>query len=147
MTLVTNLLLLSSSLQGLAQASPSPKAKRQDGSSGSTNTGGLNWAPCDLDFPDYIDDQIKEPLDCATLEVPLDYTNEDSGETLDIQLIRLGAKEEPAEGSIVMIPGGPGNSGVEEIAVKGSIYRELVGPPPIHLLPPLPSKPGMLTVL
>lgn len=51
-------------------------------------------------------------LECATLEVPIDYDNPD-GATVSLALIRHPA-DRPTEriGSLVMNPGGPGGSGV-----------------------------------
>lgn len=84
---------------------------------------GLEWKPCDLDFPSELQGNITEPLDCATLSVPLDYTNS-SSTTLQLQLIRANAKQQPARASVVFAPGGPGGSGVEEVARFGPVYRE-----------------------
>ena len=81
----------------------------------------LDWQPCDLDFPASTRANILEPIDCATLEVPLDYTNPQS-RPLQLQLIRVNATEQPAKGSVVFSPGGPGISGVEEVAQWGATY-------------------------
>lgn len=84
----------------------------------------LNWAPCDLDLPDDIKNAMREPGDCATLEVPLDYTNQDHGQTIDLQLIRFNATKEPFKGSVLWNPGGPGISGIETLAYLGPDFRE-----------------------
>lgn len=84
----------------------------------------LNWAPCDLDFPEAMKKMITVPIDCAKLEVPLDYTNHDSGDTIELQMVKVNATKSPASGSIIFNPGGPGGSGVEEVATKGPLYRE-----------------------
>ncbi|KAF1923265.1 alpha/beta-hydrolase [Didymella exigua CBS 183.55] len=90
----------------------------------------LDWAPCDLDFPDSIQgiiDARNETLDCATLSVPLDYTNSTGGRTIDLQLIRAKATQEPFMGSVLTNPGGPGGSGVEQVASDGPLYRDSLG--------------------
>lgn len=84
----------------------------------------LDWAPCDLDLPDDVKSAMREPGDCATLEVPLDYTNADSGKTIDLQLIRFNATKEPFKGSVLWNPGGPGISGIEMLAYLGPDFRE-----------------------
>ncbi|KAK5052069.1 hypothetical protein LTR84_002873 [Exophiala bonariae] len=53
------------------------------------------------------------PLQCANLEVPLDYVNHSSNDTLSLTLVKVPARREPVLGSIIMNPGGPGGSGVE----------------------------------
>ncbi|PLB49313.1 alpha/beta-hydrolase [Aspergillus steynii IBT 23096] len=87
----------------------------------------LHWAPCDLDFPNATAELIKTPVDCAKLRVPLDYTYVDSGETIELQLVKINATKKPVEGSIIFNPGGPGGSGVEEVSTKGPMYREVFG--------------------
>ncbi|MBB4909729.1 alpha/beta hydrolase [Actinophytocola algeriensis] len=68
----------------------------------------IDWQPCP-DTPE---------VDCASIEVPLDWAKPD-GEKIHIGLARRPAKDQAARiGSILMDPGGPGGSGVE--SVKGS---------------------------
>ena len=86
----------------------------------------LKWAPCNLDFPKSTSDKIAGPIDCATLDVPLDYTDSACEKTLTLQLIRQPATKEPFKGTIIFNPGGPGVSGVQEIAEKGHVYRDEV---------------------
>lgn len=51
--------------------------------------------------------------DCATLTVPLDY-GEPDGETIDLALLRVPAREPDARvGSLVVNPGGPGAPGTD----------------------------------
>ncbi|KAF2022357.1 putative hydrolases or acyltransferase [Aaosphaeria arxii CBS 175.79] len=104
-------------------ANASPISSNQVSGSPST----LNWAPCELDFPKTTKDAITGPVDCATLNVPLDYTRPNSSETLALQLIRHNATKEPFKGSIIFNPGGPGVSGVEEVARLGPKYRDVFG--------------------
>lgn len=90
----------------------------------------LTWAPCDLDFSKAQQAAIDAhgvPLFCSNLKVPLDYTDSKSNATLDLQLIKIEANKQPVKGSIIMNPGGPGASGIEEISSKGPMYREIFG--------------------
>lgn len=90
----------------------------------------IHWAPCHLDFPKSLQslvDAHNETLDCATLTVPLDYSSPDDDRTIDLQLIRVKATKEPFKGSILTNPGGPGGSGVQEIAIGGPGYRDDLG--------------------
>jgi pimeloyl-ACP methyl ester carboxylesterase len=83
--------------------------------SGTTGASGIDWQPC----PD------APSVECATLQVPLDWANP-AGPTTRIGLAMRPAKD-PARrlGSIVMDPGGPGGSGVE-IVKEGYPFTEPV---------------------
>ncbi|GKT65270.1 hypothetical protein ColTof3_12609 [Colletotrichum tofieldiae] len=71
----------------------------------------LTWRPCFDDFT------------CSRLEVPLDYSNRSLG-TTSIAFIKTFGKNATIESpSIVLIPGGPGGSGVELLLA----YRSMVG--------------------
>ncbi len=52
-------------------------------------------------------------LECATVEVPLDHDQPD-GPLIELAMVRIPASE-PARGSILFNPGGPGGSGVNSI--------------------------------
>lgn len=94
------------------------------------NATALDWAPCDLDFPEFqqeLVDSQNETLFCANLSVPLDYTNSKSGRTIDLQLIKVKATKQPFKGSILTNPGGPGGSGVDWIALGGPTFRNDLG--------------------
>ncbi|KZM25686.1 hydrolase [Ascochyta rabiei] len=96
----------------------------------SYDTNSLKWAPCDLDFSSEIQLEVAahaEPLFCATLPVPLDYTNRKNGQFLDLQLIKIKATKEPFKGSVLTNPGGPGGSGVDWIATDGPSIRNDLG--------------------
>ncbi|KAM0359928.1 hypothetical protein ACHAP4_003542 [Fusarium culmorum] len=82
----------------------------------------LNWGPCDLDLPE----KLLKPGDCATIEVPLDYTSPSSDKTVELQLLRYNATKEPFKGSVFWNPGGPGISGLETLAYLGQDFRESI---------------------
>lgn len=81
----------------------------------------LSWGPCEL--PGFNYSLVTSPIQCIKYAVPLDYTNPES-EQLDLQLIKVNATKEPFLGSVLFNPGGPGSSGVEDVAQKGHIYSE-----------------------
>lgn len=83
----------------------------------------LNWAPCKLDLPD-VAQQLLKAGDCATIEVPLDYTNPNSKKTVELQLLRFKATKKPFKGSVFWNPGGPGISGIETLAYLGQDFRK-----------------------
>ncbi|HET9546827.1 MAG TPA: hypothetical protein VFO97_03285, partial [Desertimonas sp.] len=72
--------------------------------SSTTPPGDLTWGPCE--------EGIGEPLECATLAVPLDY-DDPTGPTIDLAVIRYPANPEVREGAILLNPGGPGGSGYD----------------------------------
>lgn len=63
----------------------------------------IDWQPC-------TDIESSAPLECATVQVPLDY-DDPEGEQIDIAMSRLAAAD-PAqrEGAVLFNPGGPGAS-------------------------------------
>jgi len=61
----------------------------------------LNWQSC----------SDNKALECATLEVPLDYADK-SGEKIDISLIRKPATGTEKIGALLFNPGGPGSPGI-----------------------------------
>lgn len=96
-------------LQLLVEALPAPKKDP------------LQWSPCNLDFPEKLQSNIRHPIECATLEVPLDYSEPEATQ-LQLQLVRANATNASAKGSLIFAPGGPGVSGVEEVAQYGHVY-------------------------
>jgi pimeloyl-ACP methyl ester carboxylesterase len=64
----------------------------------------LAWGPCE--------EGIAEVFECATLAVPLDYSDP-GGATIDIAVIRLPARPDGRVGAILLNPGGPGASGFD----------------------------------
>jgi pimeloyl-ACP methyl ester carboxylesterase len=77
--------------------------------------GGVDWQPC----PD------AEGVDCATIEVPLDWSDPD-GAKIHIALAKRPAKDpERRIGSVLMDPGGPGGSGVE-VVKQDDVFTDAV---------------------
>ncbi|WP_158630416.1 alpha/beta hydrolase [Glycomyces terrestris] len=73
---------------------------------------GIDWGPCPEVDP-------AEPVECATIDVPLDYSRPWRG-TIEIGLAkREAANPDEKIGTILMDPGGPGGSGVGSI-IDGS---------------------------
>jgi hypothetical protein len=72
----------------------------------------IQWEECQLD-------DASVPVECATLPVPLDYTDKDSTETLNLELLRTKAVKEPVKGSIIFNFGGPGATGKGDFAYYG----------------------------
>ncbi|MFF2084416.1 alpha/beta fold hydrolase [Nocardia sp. NPDC058176] len=68
----------------------------------------VSWAECDS-YDVYIDD-TEPPIRCARIDVPLDYARPD-GTVVQIALSRVEASERRI-GSVLMLPGGPGGSGL-----------------------------------
>ncbi len=75
------------------------------------SSGTLDWTACG-------GSELFAPLECATLQVPLDHDRPD-GEQIEIALNRAPATGRDRIGSLVFNPGGPGGSGIEflELAV------------------------------
>ncbi|WP_158879443.1 alpha/beta fold hydrolase [Amycolatopsis anabasis] len=76
--------------------------------------GGLHWTPC-------ATPQTAPRLECASLEVPVDWARPD-GAKLTLKLNRLPARK-PAEriGPIFVNPGGPGGATTDVVAYNGMI--------------------------
>ncbi|CAH0051955.1 unnamed protein product [Clonostachys solani] len=75
----------------------------------------LTWTPCFDDFT------------CSKLEVPLDYSNRGLGKT-SVAFIKLAGKNATIQSpSIVLIPGGPGGSGIEILRTYQSLVGQMFG--------------------
>lgn len=73
---------------------------------------GIVWAPCNITElkPDAVSG-APPGFQCATLQVPLDYADKNSGQELTLSLIKVPATSKPADGktrSILFNFGGPG---------------------------------------
>lgn len=65
-------------------------------------------------------------FDCATLDVPLDYTD-DNSEDLELNLFRINATKEPILGNVLINFGGPGGTGAENLPVWADQLRDIIG--------------------
>lgn len=99
-----------------AFGSPTPINRRQ--------TGTINWRDCILDG---VESTNALPFDCATHDVPLDYTKPDSNETLELKLVRIRATEEPFLGTIFFNPGGRGYSGRQDLYAGRELWQTVAG--------------------
>lgn len=99
-------LILAATLSGATLTSALSSVKRQD-------AGSVEWSKCEFDWEAAGTNQFKLPIQCGTLEVPLDYTDDGNDETLRLDLVRIPATKEPILGSMLYNPGGPGESGIE----------------------------------
>ncbi|MER7515114.1 alpha/beta hydrolase [Streptomyces sp. NPDC126499] len=79
----------------------------------------LGWAPCG---PDGLRQE------CATLSVPLDYADP-GGRQVELAVSRIRSGDPAARrGTLLVLPGGPGGSGVQRLSGKGAaLVRELGG--------------------
>ncbi|WP_165974778.1 alpha/beta fold hydrolase [Nonomuraea deserti] len=76
---------------------------------------GIAWAPC-----------AEEPtVECGTLAVPIDWSKP-NGPTVDLTLARRKATDPSARiGSLLTNPGGPGNSGVNDILRSSGFSKDV----------------------
>ena len=81
----------------------------------------LVWRAC-------TDDAAQDPtLECATLTVPLDYS-QPSADMIEIALVRVPAQSDADRvGAVLFNPGGPGGSGFEYIAQAGTTMSSEMG--------------------
>lgn len=78
---------------------------------------GLRWGTCDIETRGL-------PVECATLPVPLDYSDDSCEDTLDLALIRYPAQNGPSQGTIMLNFGGPGQDGLNSMTA----YAPIQGP-------------------
>jgi len=98
-------------LPALALATPLDLKSRQN----NVNSSGITWGKChDSLIPG------NSSLQCGSLDVPLDYTDEDSGATLALEIVRAPTPKVPSKGSIFFNAGGPGASGIEDLVAFAS---------------------------
>lgn len=86
----------------------------------------LQYAPC---YPSWGDFQ------CARLELPLDYWNGTTNQSLSLAVIRKPAAvpitDPRYSGAVIVNPGGPGGSGIEYVVGAGERLRHSVDSPSI----------------
>ncbi|TWG25189.1 alpha/beta hydrolase [Actinoplanes teichomyceticus] len=119
-------------LPAFAPAGADQPATPGDGTpaSGSAPGTAAQWSPCP-DVPEKLIGRGAPGMsyDCATVAVPRDWAEPDSGQTYDIALIRVrSAGQKNRIGSLLLNPGGPGGSGVD-LAVYLSFGPGLGGLP------------------
>jgi pimeloyl-ACP methyl ester carboxylesterase len=87
----------------------------------------VDWQDCPPS-DDFLD-EIPSAAQCATVAVPVDYFDATTGRgSLDIALIRIPSAQQPSAGSMLINPGGPGASGVDQVAVSAdALQRSLPG--------------------
>ena len=77
----------------------------------------LTWRPC-------APSTGPAELECATLPVPLDHADP-NGPQISLAVTRLRSERPTARrGTLLLIPGGPGGSGVRHLAQKGAALRK-----------------------
>ncbi|MER8041937.1 alpha/beta hydrolase [Streptomyces sp. NPDC094032] len=65
--------------------------------------------------------------ECATLSVPLDYADP-QGRQVPLEVSRiLSGRPEARRGVLLVVPGGPGGSGVQRLSAKGAALGEQLG--------------------
>ncbi|KAF6821129.1 hypothetical protein CMUS01_11443 [Colletotrichum musicola] len=123
--------LLGHLLLGSGHALSVLDGRDETNSSLSSSGSSITWSECDLDVGESLNaaiDARPEKPECAKLSVPLDYTNLSSGETIELQLVKIGANKEPYKGSVLYNPGGPGGSGVLAVLGNNGLrMRDIVG--------------------
>jgi hypothetical protein len=80
---------------------------------------GLNWEPCE----DVEATNVCTNCECATLAVPLDYTNS-SSRTIDLPLLRVPAPDQHSNKSILFNFGGPGKEGRLTLAQAAPLLQK-----------------------
>ncbi|KAH8666941.1 proteinase [Xylariales sp. PMI_506] len=83
----------------------------------------IRWGACDEAFTNIT----LAKIECATLSVPLDYTEPQSNERLGLELLRVPATFQPSRGSIQLNFGGPGATGRDGLALLGPLLLSLSG--------------------
>ncbi|KAH6838340.1 TAP-like protein-domain-containing protein [Chaetomium sp. MPI-CAGE-AT-0009] len=87
------------------------------------NTSGINWGPCDFESA------TSGPIECATLDVPLDYTDPASSETLALSLIKSPSRSNTTtvKKSILFNFGGPGYGAVSSLNSGADVFHMMTG--------------------
>ncbi|MFD6423219.1 alpha/beta hydrolase [Streptomyces sp. NPDC060198] len=104
--------LLATVLAVTLTAAVTPSAQA---AAGPVSTAALEWRPCTGGLAGQ---------ECADLSVPLDYASPD-GPSLTLAVSRLRTDRPDARrGTLMVIPGGPGSSGVQRLTQKGAALRK-----------------------
>ncbi|CRK40525.1 hypothetical protein BN1708_008250 [Verticillium longisporum] len=105
---------VSLTLLSAAKASPACNSKVQ-------------WGDCGENITNITEALGGLPVQCGTLQVPLDYRFPNSTEKLSLELARVPAVIQPSKGSIQLNFGGPGIPGRRTLAQAASIYMNFTG--------------------
>ncbi|NML51709.1 alpha/beta hydrolase [Streptomyces sp. R302] len=109
-----------------SKARPAPASATQTAIADSDGDGhvdgdGLHWDDCPASVKPGAGQQ------CATLAVPLDY-GDPTGPRVDIAVSRLAStRPEARRGTLLVIAGGPGSSGVQRLSQKGAALAKETG--------------------
>merc|ERR1712000_76788 len=75
----------------------------------------------------YLGFESDLPYSCSNFTVPLDYSNPKSNNTLTLTLTKIDAVKQPAKGSVLFNPGGPGAGGADLITTFGEEFMTVLG--------------------
>ncbi len=89
----------------------------------------LDWKPCpELNEQIFSEIGIRgNAFDCASLTVPLDYTEPETSEKLELSLFKVNATKEPVLGSLLYNPGGPGGPGAQNLPFDSIQLNKHIG--------------------
>ncbi|MFB7937199.1 alpha/beta hydrolase [Streptomyces sp. NPDC056049] len=104
-----------------AGTTPGARAGSAIGPAAASAGGALRWGDCAASV------KAADGQRCATLSVPLDHADP-AGPRIDLAVSRLpSTRPEARRGTLFVIPGGPGGSGVQRLAQKGAALAEETG--------------------
>ncbi|KAI1384539.1 alpha/beta-hydrolase [Hypoxylon trugodes] len=96
-------------LATLSAASPVPISITSSKRAATNSTGSISWGPCSDQFP--------SNLTCATYTVPLDWSDPNGNETIELGMVRAEAKDKDNRiGYLFVNPGGPGGQATSLLA-------------------------------
>ncbi|WP_306335371.1 alpha/beta fold hydrolase [Streptomyces sp. KL118A] len=99
-------------LLSLAACSPGQQGRQDTGKSRAERQQRIAWKPCPAD----VTEGAPKGAECGTVRVPVDWTAP-GGEKLDVAVVRRKATHRDRRiGTLMFLPGGPGNSGVQNVA-------------------------------
>lgn len=89
----------------------------------------IDWQPCP-ELHSHISELLRlnvTAFDCGHITVPLDYTDSKAS-PLELDLFKVNATQEPVLGSVLMNFGGPGATGVDNLAMLAPDLAANIGP-------------------
>ena len=119
-TAAVGALVLAGSLVGCLPADDDPEPKPLESAS--------SGAGIDESLARYYDQDIdwsecRDTMQCAEIEVPLDYAKPD-GQAITLSVLKVPAEGGDPIGSLLVNPGGPGGSGVDYAAAAENYFGE-----------------------